>query len=235
MNEFFNDGYSQDRTIESYGLYSDDALPFSDNYDGTDDGCGHGTSMAALVTAPRNDDNLTVGVAYNANLVAYRATENVFVTNFNEQHGLSMALTALADREDVKIISISLGTPISNGMVEDAIKYAYSKGKLIFAAAGTSPAYNFYGVIFPANMEETIATTGVMEYAYEPCQGCHKGKEVDFTIAVQRESGNIVPTLSYFNGETNYTGGSSSSAATTAGIAALIWSKYPNWTREQVL
>ena len=43
------------------------------------------------------------------------------------------------------------------------------------------------------------------------------------------------PVLGFYNGERRYTGGSSVATATTAGIAALVWSKYPSWTRTQVL
>ena len=41
--------------------------------------------------------------------------------------------------------------------------------------------------------------------------------------------------VSYYDNQTDYVGGSSVATATTAGIAALVWSKYPSWTRAQVL
>ena len=40
---------------------------------------------------------------------------------------------------------------------------------------------------------------------------------------------------SYYNAQSDYVGGSSVATATTAGIAALVWSKNPSWTRAQVL
>lgn len=238
MNQYFNDGYSSGRSVQKYGTYVDSWWAWSNNYDGVNDKCGHGTSMASVATAPRNNDNLPVGVAYNANLVSYRSVKNVVIDDYHEKRGIVEALTALANRSDVKVISMSLGNPFSIGNVSDAIKYAHSKGKMILAAGGTSTSFTtWYGVIFPASMSETVAVTGVRENQYDNCDVCHSGSKIDFTIQMQRTNGtdNKVPVLSYYNGKTNYVGGSSVATATTAGIAALVWSKHPSWSREQVL
>ena len=131
-----------------------------------------------------------------------------------------------------------MGWIFSVGKIEDAVKLAYGKGKLIFCAAGTSTSFTtFVGVIFPAWMPETVAVTGVKEGStYQACSDCHTGSEVQFTVAMQRAiSGNTVPVESYYENQTDYIGGSSVATATTAGIAALVWSKNPTWTRDQVL
>ena len=49
------------------------------------------------------------------------------------------------------------------------------------------------------------------------------------------DTGNKIPVNSYYDGQGDYVGGSSVATATTAGIATLIWSKNPTWTRDQVL
>ncbi|WP_428740893.1 S8 family peptidase [Tenacibaculum sp.] len=238
MNQYFNDGYSSGRMVQKYGTFVDSWWAWSDNYDGVNDKCGHGTSMASVATAPRNNDNLPVGVAYNANLVTYRAVENVVIDDYHEKRGIVEALTALANRSDVKVISMSLGSPFSIGNVSDAVKYAHSRGKMILAAGGTSTSFTtWYGVIFPASMSETVAVTGVKEGQYSKCDVCHTGSQIDFTVQMQRTNGtdNTVPVLSYYDGQANYVGGSSVATATTAGIATLIWAKHPTWSREQVL
>ncbi|CAM1352494.1 S8 family peptidase [Tenacibaculum insulae] len=238
MNQYFNDGDSSGRTVQKYGTFVDSWWAWSNNYDGVNDKCGHGTKMAAIATAPRNNDNLPVGVAYNSNLVTYRAVENVIIDDYHEKRGVVEALTALANRSDVKVISMSIGSPFNIGNVSDAIKYAHSKGKMILAAGGTSTSFTtWYGVIFPASMSETVAVTGVKENQYNKCDVCHTGSKIDFTVQMQRTNGtdNKVPVLSYYNNQTNYVGGSSVATATTAGVASLVWSKHPSWSREQVL
>lgn len=224
----FNNGASSGRTISKFGVY---------NSDGSADQCGHGTKMASVMAAPRNNVGLPVGVAYNANLIAYRAAENVVLETSGEQTAVKTAFTELGNNANVKIISMSMGHIFSVGKIEDGVKYAYSKGKLIFCAGGTSTSFtNFVGVIFPASMPETQAITGVKENtSNQKCNVCHSGSQIDFTFQMERASGNTVPVLSYYNGQADYVGGSSVATAATAGIAALVWSKNPSWTREQVL
>ena len=235
----FNDGYSSGRSIEKFGTFVDSIWWWSDNYDGPNDKCGHGTSMASTLAAPRNDDYLPVGVAYNCNLVSYRASEDVVLDDYHEKRGVTEALVALADRTDVNIISMSVGYPWSIGNVEDAVIYAHSQGKLIFAAGGTSTEItNWYPVIFPANMDECIAVTGITDYnGYQQCDTCHTGSEIEFTVVMERENNNnrTGTVLGFYEGDTNYVGGSSVATATVAGIATLVWSKFPNLTREEVL
>ncbi len=236
MNGSFNDGYSSGRFVQKYGTYVDSFWPWSSKTDGPNDKCGHGTSMTSVATAPRNDNGLPVGVAYNANLISYRAAKNVVLDGYHEQKGVANAFTALGNRSDVKIISMSMGHVFSVGRIKDAIRYANNRGKLIFCAAGTSTSFtNFVGVIFPASMSETVAVTGVEEGRYKECDTCHKGSKVDFTIAMERSNNNHIPILGYYNGQSDYVGGSSVATATTAGIAALVWARYPNWSRTQVL
>lgn len=239
LGSSFNQGYSSGRFIQKYGTFVNSIWPWETKTDGPDDKCSHGTSMAATIAAPRNNLGLPVGVAYNCNLVSYRGTGDVVIDGYHEQNGVAKALTELANRTDVKIISMSIGHIFTIGKVSDAIKYAYSKGKLIIAAGGTSTSFtNWAGVIFPANMDETVAVTGITDGSgYTECEVCHKGSKIDFTVIMQRSnnSDRTSVCLGFYDMTRSYVGGSSVSTATTAGIAALIWAKNPTWTRQQVL
>lgn len=237
LGSSFNNGLSTGRTITKRGVHVDSIWPWSTEYDGSSDLCGHGTAMASTVAAPRNNQGKPVGIAYNANLITYRAAANVVLDGYHEQNGVKIAFTELGNTSSVKIISMSMGHIFSVGKIEDGVKYAYSKGKLIFCAGGTSTSFtNFVGVIFPAWMPETQAITGVKENtSNQKCDVCHSGAEIDFTYQMERASGNHVPVLSYYNAQTDYVGGSSVATASLAGIAALVWSKNPTWTRAQVL
>ncbi|KPE49671.1 S8 family peptidase [Chryseobacterium indologenes] len=232
LGSSFNSGASSGRTITKNGVYVNGS-----STDGPNDQCGHGTKMASVMAAPKNNAGLPVGVAYNANLISYRAAANVLLDTSSEQNGVKTAFTELANNTSVKIISMSMGHIFSVGKIEDGVKYAYSKGKLIFCAGGTSTSFtNFVGVIFPASMSEVQAVTGVKEgTSNQKCDVCHSGSQIDFTFQMERASGNTVPVLSYYNAQADYVGGSSVATAATAGIAALVWSKNPSWTREQVL
>lgn len=237
LNADFNNGNSSGRTVEKYGVYVDSFWPWSRKTDGPNDKCGHGTSMSAAATAPRNNAGLPVGVAYNSNLISYRASSDVLLNGYHEQKGVAKAITDLGRRNDVHIISMSMGYIYSINRVKDAIRYAYSRDKLIFCAGGTSTSFtNFLGVVFPASMSETVAVTGIEEGSgYDECDACHKGSTIDFTIIMERGNNNHIPVLGYYSGSDDYVGGSSVATANAAGIAALVWSKNPNWSRTDVL
>jgi subtilisin family serine protease len=232
----FNSGLSGNRSVERYGYYAT-GFWWWKKIDGPDDKCGHGTAMSGVIAAPRNGSGSSVGVAYNANLVGVRGTSDVIINGGNEKNGVSDALVFLGNRNDVKIISMSVGDVFYNSKVADAIRYAYGKGKLIFSAAGTSTSFtNWFGVIFPATMSETVAVTGVKEGQYTRCDICHSGDKVDFTVVMEQAGSNAHPLTLAMNGSQPSTvGGSSVATATAAGIAALVWSKNPDWNRDQVL
>ncbi|MEM9834837.1 MAG: S8 family serine peptidase [Bacteroidota bacterium] len=225
----FNDGLSQNRTIDKFGTFRGD---------GSADGCGHGTRMAGVIAAPRGNGGTTVGVAYNANLVAVRGTSDVIINQRSEKRGVADALKLLANRSDVRIISMSIGSLFSSGTVKDAIRYAYGKGKLIFCAAGTSTTVTTWtGVVFPARMSETIAVTGVREgSSYRRCNTCHTGSSVDFTMIMQRsDPDRNTLTLPENGSGLSTVGGSSAATALAAGVAALVWSTNPDMSRNEVI
>lgn len=240
LNSQFTSGYSSGRYINKYGTYTSSWWCWGGcSPDGPNDQCGHGTQMAGLIAAPRSGPSST-GVAYKANLVSYRGTGDVIINSSNEKKGVSDALRALGNRSDVKIISMSIGDVFSNSRVRDAVRYAYGRGKMIFAAAGTSLSWtSWWGVIFPANMSETVAVTGIRDNvsSMQRCNTCHSGSQVDFVAVMQRASNTdrTSLTLAMSGNNPSYVGGSSAATATTAGIAALVWSRTPSLSRTGVL
>lgn len=231
LGDFFNQGDSQGRNIEKYVTLPDDGPPETPH-----DPCGHGTSMLGACAAPRGEDGAAVGVAYNCDLMSIRAAADVYLNESREVTGVSDAFT-LAGDSDAKIISISMGRIITSSQIKDAIKYAHNNGKLIFAAAGTSYWWTswFWGVIFPASLTECSAVTGMKSNLTAACGVCHKGSKVDFVVVMERTSDGFTPlSLADEGNDPSTVGGSSVATATTAGIAALVWSRNPGFTRAQV-
>ena len=237
----FNQGYSVGRTIEKIvTLPRSTFLGINTGpIETADDGCGHGTSMAGACAAPRGVDANTVGVAYNCNLVTCRAAEDVFIEDSREAKGVADAFTNAANRTDVKIISMSLGRVTTSSQIRDAIAFAYGKGKLIFCAAGTSFSWTsgWYGVIFPATLPQVNAVTGVYENDFNTsCASCHDGAETDFTVVMEKSTNAKFPLSLAMQGNIpSIVGGSSVSTATAAGIAALVWGRFPTLSRDAIL
>ena len=237
----FNQGYSFSRTIEKIVTLPRNTLfglPIGP-LETVNDACGHGTMMAGVLAAPRGMDGNAVGVAYNCNLITCRATTDVHIDESREVKGVSDAFITAANRNDVKIISMSLGRVLKSSQIEDAVLYAYQKGKLIFCAAGTSLSWTagWAGVIFPASMNEVQAVTGVKQNSnFSACNTCHKGAEVDFVVVMERAGDNFHPlTLASSGNFPSTVGGSSVSTASMAGMACLVWSRFPGLSRDQIL
>lgn len=232
-------GWSGGRFIERRGTYIDSVWRWAKRTDGPHDRCGHGTYMSSIAAAPRTAQGDPVGVAYGANLVVYRASKDVFLDDYHEKKGVAQSILELADRNDVKVISMSMGYIFHARNIADAIRYAYARDKLIVAAAGTSfKATNSVGVVFPARMQETVALTGLLDTEWiEACVECHYGSQVDYAMVVQRQDDTHrrSVTLGHRSGDQAYAGGSSAATAMFAGVAALVWSKHPHWSRAQVL
>jgi serine protease len=238
LNSNFSSGWSTNRFRSKTGFFVTGWWWWA-SIDGPDDDCGHGTSMAGTIAAPRTNAGSTVGVAYKSNLVSVRATDDVVINEGAEKDGVSDAFYYLGNRNDVKIISMSLGDVFSSGQVADAVRYANNRGKLIFCAAGTSLSWtSWWGVIFPASMSETVAVTGVKTgSSRQRCTVCHDGSAVDFVVEMEDGSNsNRTPITLAMSGNTpKYTGGSSVATATTAGMAALVWARSPSMSKGMVL
>ncbi len=226
----FNQGYSSGRTVEKY-------VTLSGAGETPNDLCGHGTSMIGACAAPRGTDGANAGIAYNCDLVSIRAAEDVYLDGSNEVNGVSSAFTFAGNSPDIRIVSMSMGRLTTSNQIRDAIIYAHQQGKMIFCAAGTSYWWTswFVGVIFPATMTQAIAVTGVKTSLTARCSNCHSGSKVDFVVVMEKTTNGRTPLSLANSGDVPSTvGGSSVATASTAGIAALVWAKYPNWTRQQV-
>ena len=237
----FNSGASYGRSLERIVTLPQNSflgVPIG-SPETPNDLCGHGTSMAGVVAAPRGTDGNAVGIAYNCDLITCRAAADVFLDESRELKGVVDAFTTAANRTDVRIISMSMGRITNSSYLTDAIRYAYGKGKLIFCAAGTSTSWTagWTGVIFPASLPEVQAVSGVKDLAIlSACDVCHKGPEVDFVVTMERSVDGMHPLSLADSGDWPSTvGGSSVATASMAGMSALVWARYPRLTRDQMI
>ena len=223
LQQFFSTGLSAGRTI---------------TYDHTDpngangpppwhDTCGHGTKSLGLAAAPRDGRNI-VGVAYQANAYAVRALDDPGAGPGQWQEvreGVRRAAVAS------DIVNLAFGWPWGNSDVASTIRFYYNDPqykRLFIGAAGTS-SQTIGNVVFPADMAEVVAVTGLDQTGAGPCGNCNYGPEVEFAAYTRGQTTGLNET------QIDGFGGSSAATAITSGIAALIWSRYPSWSRDDVL
>ncbi|MCK8438651.1 S8 family serine peptidase [Streptomyces sp. D2-8] len=206
-----------------------DEVPKGVSYKATEDYNGHGTSMAELIAGTGAGGGVQ-GLAPGARIVPYRVlSKGLSSTVKKETPSVADAIKAAAD-SDAQIISMSIGSDIIDPDVEKVVKYAHSKGKLMFAATGNdAESKNFIG--YPAAYPYVVGVAAADD----------KGKVGGFS-----EFGNYVdlaaPGLNVpywcdatFRSYCNEGDGTSMATAIASASAALIWSAHPNWTANQVL
>lgn len=191
------------------------------------DECGHGTRMAGVAVGP-HDGRTAGGVAYRANLVSVRQANGVAaVSSSDAKYSVRIAV-----QNGSKVVVMAWESLNWWWQVSDEIRYwHYNRPVLFLGAAGTSGCWDGIpddNVVFPADMSEVVAVTGV---GYPgggiPC-GIHHGPEVELTAYLN------VPTTGRYTGDLVEIGGSSNATAVMGGIAALTWSRSPALTRDQL-
>ncbi|WEO94934.1 S8 family serine peptidase [Streptomyces sp. FXJ1.172] len=199
------------------------------SYHVTQDYDGHGTSMAELI-AGTGAGNGIKGLAYGAKIIPYRVgLDELKDKQEKEKTATSAEAIRAAADSDAKIINMSYGSPYDDPDEESAVKYAASKGKLLFAAVGNAGLKNNQ-VDYPA-FYPYVNGVSATDQSGTVAKFSEHGEYVDFSAP-----GVDVPSWcdNKFTEYCNARGTSAASAIASAS-AALVWSAHPSWTSNQVI
>ncbi|MCK8680405.1 S8 family serine peptidase [Streptomyces lichenis] len=194
----------------------------------TDDYDGHGTTVAELIAGTGRGGGLR-GLAPDTKIIPFRVSN----TQLQDKGGVNardmeQAIRAAANSE-AKIINVSMSSDYYGSSQRDAVEYAQSKGKLVFAGSGNG-AQEGNKEQYPAAYPEAVAVAATNAEGRVADFSTH-GSYVDISAP-----GTDIP----FWCDENFTQyceseGTSASTALASATAALIWSKHPEWTGNQVL
>lgn len=245
----FKEYYNQQKNNKNYDLEFDGRAIVGDNpEDITDTNYGnpyvigskdiesHGTHVAGIILATRNNGLGMNGVAHNAKLMSIRAVPD----GDERDKDVALAIRYAVDN-GAKVINTSFGKAFSPNKewVFDAIKYAASKDVLIVNAAGNDSKNIDIEKTYPNDAPDLIneisdnfLTVGAMSVNYDEnllATFTNYGKtNVDiFAPGVQIYS--TVPKNEYkrYNG-------TSMASPEVAGVATVIRSYYPQLSASQV-
>ncbi|MEM7185136.1 MAG: S8 family peptidase [Bacteroidota bacterium] len=196
----------------------------------------HGTHVAGIIAAKRNNGIGMNGVADNVRIMAVRAVPD------GDEYDKDIALAIrYAVDNGAKVINTSFGKYYSPHpeWVWDAIKYAGEKDVLIVNAAGNE-GFDLDGIqVYPndqqgtgAEISDTFITIGALNYDYGSemvANFSNFGKSNVDAFAPGVKIWSTTPLNHY-----EYLQGTSMAAPAVAGVAAVIRSHYPKLSAKQV-
>lgn len=196
----------------------------------------HGTHVAGIIAAQRNNGIGMNGVATNVKIMAVRTVPD----GDEYDKDVAMAIRYAVDN-GAKVINTSFGKDYSPHpeWVNDAIKYAASKDVLIVNAAGNDSKDLNVNNSFPndalingAEFADNFLTVGALEHKYGSqmlaSYSNYSSKHVD-VFAPGTKIWSTTPNNKY-----EYLQGTSMASPAVAGVAALIRSYYPKLKASQV-
>jgi len=239
----FNDrlDYSLNVDFDGRSVVGDNPNDLNDRSYGNNDvrpknGRSHGTHVSGIIAAKRNNGIGMNGVANNVKIMAIRNTPN------GDEYDKDVALGVYyAVDNGAKVINMSFGKKFSphSDWVRDAIAYAAKKDVLIIAAAGNDGKNTDENNYFPndqidngtevANNFVKVGSNGTKYGSTLAASYSNYGKN---TVDVFAPGSQIYSTYPKNNYE--FASGTSMASPLVAGVAALIFSQYPNLSAVQV-
>lgn len=181
---------------------------FTDSPD-TDDVNGHGTHVAGIIAANRNNGEGITGVAPEVQLMNVKvADDHGLCRADNVAKGIIWAVDRGAD-----IVNISLQIKEPSSQLEKAVEYAWNRGVVIIAAAGNNASSV---PVYPAFNINIISVTA-LDKDNQLAVLANYGDWVD----VAAPGVNIISTVP--GDEYSYDTGTSFAAAMVSGLAALLY------------
>jgi subtilisin family serine protease len=196
----------------------------------------HGSHVAGIIAAERNNNKGVNGVANNVKIMALRAVPN------GDEYDKDIALAIrYAVDNGAKVINGSFGKSFSphSDWVIDAIKYASDNDVMFVHAAGNENEDLDIEFNFPNDqvnngqeISNSFITVGSLEPAYGSKMVSSFSNYGKINVDIFAPGGAIYSTLPENHYESQ--DGTSMAAPAVAGIAALIRSQYPNLKASQV-
>jgi thermitase len=179
---------------------------------------GHGTHCAGIIAAVLNNGIGIAGLA-QVRIMAEKVLDS---RGYGYWDWVANGIVHAAD-SGAKIISMSLGGYGYSKLLHEAVKYAYNKGVLIIAAAGND---NTNMKVYPAGYDEVIAVAATDQYDSKAWFS-NWGEWIELAAP----GVDIISTVPWGYARAS---GTSMACPHVSGLAALLWSLYPQRSRDWI-
>ena len=180
----------------------------------TEDTRGHGTFIAGIIGATKDNGVGIAGIAPGVTIVPIKTTDDG-TTHFDL---IAQAIYDAVDEFGCDVINLSFGAKIQSKDIHDAIKYATQNGAIVIASTGNDGNTTLY---YPGAYSEVIGV-GSVKKSMERSSFSHRNNSI-FVVA----PGDEVTSLDLSAGAVKSSSGTSFSAPVVAGVAALLKEAHP--------
>ncbi len=196
----------------------------------------HGTAVAGIIGAIRNNGTGVDGIAAPVRIMALRAVPG------GDEHDKDVALAIrYAVDHGAQIINMSFGKPVSpyKRFVDDAVRYAAARGVLLVHGAGNDAKDITKNIFYPnpvfldgqtATNFLTVGASGDLSTGGYAAPFSNYSREAVDIFA----PGVYIHTTAAGNGYQS-SDGTSMSSPVAAGVAALLKAYFPRFTPEEII
>lgn len=181
---------------------------------------GHGTSVAGVIAATRNNGIGIVGIAPGVRVVAIRAFDG---TGNGQDDDIAAAIVYAADR-GVSVLNMSFGDFYRSPLMYDAIRYAYDKGVLLVGSSGNDGVSDPH---YPSAFSEVMSIGATNEEDLVSPFSTF-GSQLTMTAP------GVGIRTTTIGGDYRTVDGTSFAAPYVAGVGALLRALHPDWTVDEV-
>lgn len=199
----------------------------NNNHSATQTNCGHGSHVSGCAAQTTDNGTNGSGIGFKCKLIISKHGQD---NDFSAPGGQSFIYNSdqgfyYCSTRGAKVINCSFGSGGASGAQMNAVNFAYNNGAVICASAGNDGSNVLR---YPS------------AYANVVCVAASNNLDVRASFSNFHDTVDVIApgdvvNSTYWNNNYASLSGTSMSSPVTAGTVALIRSRYPAWTNEQVM
>lgn len=190
-------------------------------------GTTHGTMVAGVLGATGNNGIGISGVNWYSQILPLQALND---DSYGNSITVSNAIHYAVDQGS-DVISISLGTPLEDPYIREAVEYATDRGVLVVASSGNEGCNC---ISYPANYPEVIAV-GALDRNNVPASFSNYGRNLDILAPGENMTSSYWTSGNPSNSYASNIAGTSFAAPFMSGLFGLGRSLQPNASWDEIV